>query len=402
MDISTPTWILNSIFNFLPDILQGSIYAKYFQFWPILLIGFVLALFLTPIIGHIAMKYDITYKPGTKRNNKDFDNEEKALHEGVTPALGGLAITIPTILAILLLFKLDSFTVPILVALLILVIGSSLDDIINLPAKSQLFYQILAATVIGFSIINLNDLSFFNLPLDLYTLNFSILGIQQSLSLPGDIILIIWILICLNAVKWTAGSPGIIEGNSLIIFSLIFIISVRYVSLFSSSLSILISGGLIAFLIFALPPQKIMTGSSGKSVYGLLICVLAIIADTKISTTIMLLALPIVDFVYVISKRIFIYKPKNLIELMRINDTNHLHHQLLKLNLSRKQIILLETAVTLLLGSFVILSTGAIRYFALTIVTSLAIGFIVFINIRASRKRVAEKEKESPESKYSY
>ena len=145
-----------------------------------------------------------------------------------------------------------------------------------------------------------------------------------------------------------------------------------------------------------------MTGSSGKSVYGLLICVLAIIADTKISTTIMLLALPIVDFVYVISKRIFIYKPKNLIELMRINDTNHLHHQLLKLNLSRKQIILLETAVTLLLGSFVILSTGAIRYFALTIVTSLAIGFIVFINIRASRKRVAEKEKESPESKYSY
>jgi len=153
---------------------------------------------------------------------------------------------------------------------------------------------------------------------------------------------------------------------------------------------------------FAFPPQKIMSGSSGKTVYGFLICILAIIADSKMSTTLMLLTLPLIDFIYVIVKRIFVVKPKNLLTLLRINDTNHLHHQLLKLNLSRRQVVLLEMSATLLLGSFAILTTGAIRYFALILGVSLGIAFVVFINIKASRKRIGNEDEKSPESKYSY
>ena len=402
MDISTSTTILNSLFNFIPQTFQGSVYAKYIQYWPILLIGMVLALILTPIIGHIATKYDITYKPGVKRKDKEFENEQKAVHEGVTPALGGLALTIPALIAILVFFRLDSFTLPLVLALSILIIGTALDDIFNLPAKIQFGYQLLAASIIAFSVINLTNLSLFNLPLDSYVWNFSILGLQQSLALPGDILLIFWILVCINAVKWTAGSPGIIEANSLIIFALIFVIAIRSTSLFSATLSILMAGGLLVFLIFAFPPQKIMTGSSGKTIYGLLICVLALIADSKFSTTIMLLALPVIDFAYVIIKRFIIYKPKNLIELIRISDTNHIHHQLLKLNLNRKQVVLIETAITLFLGSFAVLSTGALRFFAIILVLALCIAFIVYINIRASQRKFTDKKGESPESKYSY
>lgn len=402
MDISTSTTILNSLFNFIPQTFQGSVYAKYIQYWPILLIGMVLALILTPIIGHIATKYDITYKPGVKRKDKEFENEQKAVHEGVTPALGGLALTIPALIAILVFFRLDSFTLPLVLALSILIIGTALDDIFNLPAKIQFGYQLLAASIIAFSVINLTNLSLFNLPLDSYVWNFSILGLQQSLALPGDILLIFWILVCINAVKWTAGSPGIIEANSLIIFALIFVIAIRSTSLFSATLSILMAGGLLVFLIFAFPPQKIMTGSSGKTIYGLLICVLALIADSKFSTTIMLLALPVIDFAYVIIKRFIIYKPKNLIELIRISDTNHIHHQLLKLNLNRKQVVLIETAITLFLGSFAVLSTGALRFFAIILALALCIAFIVYINIRASQRKFTDKRGESPESKYSY
>lgn len=402
MDISTSTTILNSLFNFIPQTFQGSVYAKYIQYWPILLIGMILALILTPIIGHIATKYDITYKPGVKRKDKEFENEQKAVHEGVTPALGGLALTIPALIAILVFFRLDSFTLPLVLALSILIIGTALDDIFNLPAKIQFGYQLLAASIIAFSVINLTNLSLFNLPLDSYVWNFSILGLQQSLALPGDILLIFWILVCINAVKWTAGSPGIIEANSLIIFALIFVIAIRSTSLFSATLSILMAGGLLVFLIFAFPPQKIMTGSSGKTIYGLLICVLALIADSKFSTTIMLLALPVIDFAYVIIKRFIIYKPKNLIELIRISDTNHIHHQLLKLNLNRKQVVLIETAITLFLGSFAVLSTGALRFFAIILALALCIAFIVYINIRASQRKFTDKKGESPESKYSY
>jgi UDP-GlcNAc:undecaprenyl-phosphate/decaprenyl-phosphate GlcNAc-1-phosphate transferase len=114
----------------------------------------------------------------------------------------------------------------------------------------------------------------------------------------------------------------------------------------------------------------------------------------------MLLALPIIDALYVIVYRYITYKPKNPIELMRINDTSHLHHRLIKLNFSGKQILLIETSISLLVGSFAILSTGALRYFALIFGIAAVIAFIVFINYKAHRK---EKVKEqSPESKYSY
>jgi len=403
MDFSTITRILSTILS-LPffDTVVNTEYHKYLQYLPLFLGGAVLALILTPIIGQIALKYDITYKPGVKKNHKDFDNPDKALHEGITPALGGLAVTIPVLLAIVFFFKLDSFTIPILLAFLVLTVGSTLDDILNLPAKVQLGYQIVAALIIVISVINLSNLSFLNLNLDIATWNFSALGLQLSLAFPGDLILFFWILVCINAVKWTAGSPGIIEANSLTIFALIFVIAVRYESIFSSTLSIVAAGALLVFLVFAFPPQKIMSGSTGKTIYGFLICILAIVADAKFSTTLMLVLVPIIDFIYVILKRLIAYKPKSFSELLRINDTNHLHHQLMKLNLTRGQIVLIEVVITLLIGSLAVLSTGAIRYFALILGAALGIAFIVITNIRASRQKAKNIKEKSPESRYSY
>lgn len=403
MDFSIAADLLNKIltFPFLTNVSGGE-YLKYLQYLPLFVIGLVLALILTPIIGKIALKHDITYKPGIQKNHKEFDNPEKALHQGITPALGGLAVTIPILVAILVFFKLDSFTIPIILAIMVLIVGSTLDDIFNLPAKTQLAYQIVAAAIIAFSVINLTNISFFNLSLDVHTWDFSIFGLQQSFAFPGDLILFGWILVCINAFKWTAGSPGIIETNSLTVFTLIFIIAVRYASVFSATISMIAVGALFIFSIFAFPPQKIMSGSTGKTLYGFLICIFAIIADAKFSTTIMLLLVPLIDFVYVIIKRIFIYKPKNIVDLLKINDTNHLHHQLLKLDLTRRQIVMLEMVMTLLIGSLAILSTGAIRYFALIFGASMGIGFIVIANIRASKHKVKKEKEESPESKYSY
>jgi UDP-GlcNAc:undecaprenyl-phosphate/decaprenyl-phosphate GlcNAc-1-phosphate transferase len=402
MDFSSTTSYLYALFNRLPAFIQNTEYAKYLEYWPIFLIGLVVSLLLTPIIGRIARKNNITYVPKKGRGEKDFDNPLKALHEGITPSLGGLAITIPAFFAILIFFRLDSFTIPIVVSLFVLIVGATLDDIFNLPAKVQFLYQSIAAGIIAFSILSISSIPFFNIDLNMFSFDFTLLGIQQSLAIPGDIFLFLWILVCINAVKWTAGSPGIIEANSLVIFSLIFIIAIRDSSVFSSTVSVLIAGGLFIFLIFAFPPQKIMTGSAGKSVYGFLICILALVADAKISTTVMLLILPLIDFVYVIIKRYITYRPKNIGELLKLSGPDHLHHQLMKLDLSRSQLVLIEMSATLFLGSFAILTTGALRYFTLTLALALGIGFIVYINIRASKKKEDEEKRKSPESKYSY
>ncbi len=402
MDISIPTSILEKILK-IGNVTVLSQYDKYLNYWPLFLFGLIFSFFLIPLIGKIAIRWGITYKPRSKRKNREYDNPEKALHDKETPALGGLAITIPLIIGMLLFFRLDPFTLPILISLLILVIGSTLDDIFNLSSKIQLGYQILAAAVIAFSVIDLSNISFFTndfLNLASFSWSSKLLFLPISFVFPGDLILMIWILLCINSVKWVGGSPGLVESYSLVIFPLLFIIGIRTLSLFSSSLGILITGSLISLLYFAFPPPKIMSGSSGKSVYGFLISILALISGVKFSTTVMLLALPIVDALYVIVYRYITYKPKNPIELMRINDTSHLHHRLIKLNFSGKQILLIETSISLLIGSFAILSTGALRYFALIFGIAAVIAFIVYINYRASKKEKVKEE--SPESRYSY
>lgn len=402
MDTSKATELLWNLLSYIDLSSVSEAFAKYLKYLPLFAIGAISSLILTPIVGYIANKYDITYKPGVKRLGKEYDNKEKAMHEGITPSLGGLAITIPVILAILLFFKLDSFSIPLLVSILILVIGATLDDVFNLPAKTQLLYQLLASIVLAFSIIDLTNLSIINLPLDAFTWEFSVLGLQQSFVFPGDLIMIFWIVACINAFKWTAGSPGIIEGNSIIIFLLIFIIGTRFESVFSSTISILITGGMIIFFVFALPPQKIMTGSAGKSVYGFLICLLSLVAEAKLSTSLILLIVPLLDFAYVIIKRYLTYKPKSFTELMKINGPDHFHHQLIKLGLTRTQVVLVEIAITLFLGSFAILTAGAVRYFVVVLVIALGIAILVYTNIRASKKQIKEEKEESPESKYSY
>jgi UDP-GlcNAc:undecaprenyl-phosphate GlcNAc-1-phosphate transferase len=161
------------------------------------------------------------------------------------------------------------------------------------------------------------------------------------------------------------------------------------------------SASLIAFLVYAVPPEKIMSGSSGRTIYGFMLGLLALITDAKISTTIMLLGLPIFDAIFVIFRRIKKYNPKSFKELLKINDTSHLHHKLLELELTTTQVLLLESSIALFFGSIGIATTGAMRYFALVFTLAAILLLIVIIHQKA-RKKSEEKTQESPESKYSY
>jgi len=88
---------------------------------------------------------------------------------------------------------------------------------------------------------------------------------------------------------------------------------------------------------------------------------------------------------------------------MRINGPDHFHHQLIKIGLTRKQVVLVEISLTLFFGSFAILTAETVRYFAIVLAIALAIGVIVYANIRAIKKgQKKEINKESPESRFSY
>ncbi|HVX93068.1 MAG TPA: MraY family glycosyltransferase, partial [Candidatus Dojkabacteria bacterium] len=284
-----------SFYSFLPTQ-----YLKYVEILPIVLIAFFAALLLTPIIGQLAIKFKITDDPTSLRKVKanKFDNPERHIHKKSIPYLGGLAVLIPLIVGLLLFFRTDDITIPLLVALLILCIAGILDDTLNLPPQIQLALQILASTIIVGSVA---DLTFINNPfggiinLNFMQYNASFLGLNWRFIFIGDLLIVPWIILCINAVKWVGGSDGLMEGNMLIAYILLMLLGIREHNVLITILSAIMSGGLSAFLIFNFPPAKIFSGSTGKTVFGFLIATLAFIQGAKFATAILILALPLID-----------------------------------------------------------------------------------------------------------
>ena len=75
-----------------------------------------------------------------------------------------------------------------------------------------------------------------------------------------------------------------------------------------------------------------MAGTAGSMFMGFALATLAIFSGTKIATTLLILTVPLVDFLWVIWER---WKKKQSIF---IPDKNHLHYKLLELGWSQKKI----------------------------------------------------------------
>lgn len=412
---------MNDFFNGTSDLFQFFIlkadmlsnipetYHRYIQFIPAFFLAFLVSLLLTPMIGHIAKKYGIVDIPGKSRRKRlnRYDDPSRHIHRKRTPILGGLAVIIPFIIYLLIFFSASPQIIALIVAVLILLIVGVLDDIYNMPASVQMTAHILAAFIVGLAVVDLRevtnplggqiDISWFDMPLRLF-------GADLNFVFPGDLFVIPWIILCINALKWVSGSDALLEGNMIVALILIAVLGVRNQLGAIVAMSVLLAGGISGFTVFNFPPAKIFSASVGKTLFGFLVAVLAIMNSTKIATTILILALPLTDALFVVFKRYVTHKPKNLLELMKINDKEHLHHQLLKMDFSPRKILLVEASITLFFGSIAIFTTQALRLFLLVFgILIVAIG-ILYTNHRAKRHKDEQppEEPDSPESKYSY
>ncbi len=387
--------------DFLKELLPER-FAAYVDFLPIFLFTMVFAFFVTPIIGYFAKKFKVLDYPAKLRKNKwnKYDKDERHIHKKPIPLLGGLSFVIPVLLILLLFLNISPEINAIFWGVLILSVIGILDDIFNLPASYQFLGQLLAAVIIAVSPINLSSLS---IPLDgILNLNWFELGL---FIFPGDLVMIFWILLCINAIKFVNGSDGLMEGNAIIICLLFFILGIRTNAEIITVLSLIIAGGLSGFLFYNFPPAKIFSGSTGKTTLGFLIAVIAILNNTKFAASIMILTLPMIDLLFVICKRYLMHKPKNFWALIKINDTNHLHHQLINLGFSSRKVLLVEISITLLIGLVAILTTGATNFFFFIFVIFLTVLGLLLLHTIANKKTKPEEEEgepESPESKYSY
>lgn len=212
---------------------------------------------------------------------------------------------------------------------------SFIDDRQQIPARVRfILYILLISVVIIFGV----QIDVIGNPLA-----------NTNISLPRYIavpITIAWIMGLQQAMNWFDGLKGLSVGVSGIGFFFMGILSVIRPELFfdPAHQSLMIAAWALAGLCLGAWwwywQGRILLGDTGSQVLGFLLGVMSIFSGAKIGTTLMILALPLLDFVIVIARRIFIDKKSPF-----TGDQKHIHH-LLRDKYSEKM-----SVVILLLGS---------------------------------------------------
>jgi len=198
------------------------------------------------------------------------------------------------------------------------------------------------------------------------------------------LISVAWIVALMNAMNWVDGIDGVSGGVTLIGAGTIFLLSLRPevnqppVAIITAALV----GSLIAFLLFNFHPSKILAGTSGSMFMGFALAALAIFAGAKIATTLLVLAIPVIDALWVIGERFGAGKS------IFSADKRHLHFRLLALGWSQRKVCLFYWSITV----FIAIAALNTRAFGKT-VTFLSVLILMLAILFAVRKKTLSAEK---------
>ena len=290
----------------------------------------------------------------------DYPNERK-VHKKPMPVMGGLMIYLGFLFGYMLFAPQSTQMLAILIASFIVVITGILDVIKPLRAREKLVGQVVAALIIVFyGKILLNDISFFG-----YYFDFG------WLAYPITIVFIVAVMNCINLID---GLDGLADGISMIFFITIGVLAFIMHNLGSLEITIafIMIGACLGFLIFNFNPAKIFRGEIGSMFLGFMIAVVCLLGFKAVTLTslvvpMLILAIPILDTLFAILRRIIHHKP------IYEADRQHLHHQLLNKKFSQKTTVLIIYAVSILFSSasvFYVLKDrkiGAIIYIILVL-----------------------------------
>ena len=321
-----------------------------------IVIPFLFVLVIIPFIKKVALHV----------NALDIPDKRK-VHKVPIPRLGGLGIYMGFLLGYIIFGTMSIRMNAILIGSFIIIATGIIDDINPIPAKIKFLFQLLAAAVVAiYGEILLRDISAFGLYINFGKLSYVI-----------TILFIVGIINCINLVD---GLDGLAAGLSTIYFATIgiLIISMMHTFDLDAMLTFIMLGATLGFLYHNFNPAKIFMGDSGSMFLGYIIAVIALLGFKNVTLTtllvpIALLAIPILDTAFAILRRII--NKKKIDE----PDKEHLHHQLLKLNLSHRNTVLVIYFIDMLFATAMLLYMLYNRTIGIIIYAILFIIVLVFI-----------------------
>ena len=292
----------------------------------------------------VALIIPLVKKIAEHINALDIPDARK-VHTKPIPRLGGLGIFIGFLIGYMIFGQSTIQMNSILIGSFIIVLTGMIDDIKPISAKAKLFGQIFASCVIVFyGNILLNNLTIWGLDI-----NFGIFAYP---------ITILFIVACTNIINLIDGLDGLSGGISSIFYLSTIIIcffQARFMEL-ELVLALIMLGSTLGFLVHNFHPAKIFAGDSGALFMGFTIAVISLLgfkttAITSIFIPIMILAVPILDTLFAIIRRLLKHQS------ISTPDKQHLHHQLLKMKFSHRNTVLIIYLITALFSTASILYT---------------------------------------------
>jgi len=292
----------------------------------------------------------------------------------------GIISAMAFIVLFLLLEPPDRETLGIVAAIVMLTFVSFIDDRRPLPSSLRLSVQLCTALLIfltGTRIFTITNPFGGIIPLDTWVIPSVVL---KNPSLSGALFTMLWLGLTMNALNWFDGIRGQVSVVSLLGFLTIGALSLspRVGDMQLSLLAFTLAGLAAAGLLFDFPPAKVVMGDTGSMFFGLMLGVLTIYSGGKVATGFLVLGVPLIDSVIVVLRRML----KGTSPFRGNATDEHLHHRLLRIGWSERQII----ALTAVLGG----SFGVAALFMSTVDKFLAalalLGIMLLLSVYSGRK----------------
>jgi UDP-GlcNAc:undecaprenyl-phosphate GlcNAc-1-phosphate transferase len=297
-----------------------------------ILIALILTVSFSPVLIWASKRYGLVDLPGSAAHKQ---------HSAATPLAGGLVFGIGLGAGILIApFELSSQIKGILFSIYLMIVIGLIDDLINLNPLVKLVGQILAATLVVFS------------------------GVQVHITQVNWIDLFIsyiWLVGITNAFNFVDSMDGLAVGLAGIISAYFMLVTIDAGQPDYAILSAMVFGIMIGAFLYTSPPAKMFLGDSGSQSIGIVLASIGIAytpgqAGLPQGSTwfipILALAVPIFDMVVVVSSRIRRRKP------VYRADTDHVFHRLVALGMHPSRAVAAMHIASILAGLIAFIALG--------------------------------------------
>lgn len=330
-------------------------------------VSLAVATVLTPLVLKTALRRGLYDQPDGRK-----------VHSRLIPRLGGIAIVLAfftPLVGILLveagmrqqLTQNEPQLVGLFVGGLLVAVLGLWDDLRGADAKQKFVVQIGVACLMWA----------LDYRIDVVTNPFGGSIEVGWLSLP---VTVFWFVGVMNAVNLIDGLDGLAGGIGLISVSTLMVLALTDGNVVAALMCACLAGALVGFLFFNFNPARIFMGDTGSLFLGFVLAAFSIATGSKGSTAIALsvpilvLALPIVDTMLAIGRRVKARRP------IFSADQEHIHHKLLKAGFSHRGAVLVLYGVAVVLAGLALLTRATSQPVAGLVM--LAAGVFLFVLLR--------------------